>query len=263
MMDFVVIGAVAFLASGLTLYSGFGLGTVLLPAFAIFFPVPVAVAATGAVHLLNNLFKGTLLRRQADWRTVAWFGLPAIPAAVMGALLLGELGSTSQLFVWSAFGRDFGPTGAGVTIGALMIIFAVLELQPWFQRLSAPPKLMPLGGVITGFFGGLTGQQGAFRSMFLLKAGLEPARFIATGVLVAVLVDLSRLPTYAASFGEAGVGLGNRGWALVGVGTLSAFAGAFLGVRYLNKATIGIVRTIVATLMLLIGAALIAGVLGS
>ena len=34
----------AFLASGLTLYSGFGLGTVLLPAFALFFPVEVAVA---------------------------------------------------------------------------------------------------------------------------------------------------------------------------------------------------------------------------
>ena len=54
-MEFVVIGVVAFLASGLTLYSGFGLGTVLLPAFALFFPAPVAVAATGVVHLLNGL----------------------------------------------------------------------------------------------------------------------------------------------------------------------------------------------------------------
>ncbi|MHB8530128.1 MAG: hypothetical protein ACYC8V_11535 [Caulobacteraceae bacterium] len=65
MLDFAVIGAVAFLASGLTLYSGFGLGTVLLPAFALFFPAPVAVAATRAVHLLNNLFKGTLVGRAA------------------------------------------------------------------------------------------------------------------------------------------------------------------------------------------------------
>lgn len=60
-MDFLVIGLVAFLASGLTLYSGFGLGTELLPAFALFFPVEVAVAATGTVHLLNSLFKGGLL----------------------------------------------------------------------------------------------------------------------------------------------------------------------------------------------------------
>lgn len=262
-MDYLIIGVTALLASGLTLYSGFGLGTVLLPAFAIFFPVEVAVAATGAVHLLNNLFKGTLLVRRADWRTVARFGLPAIPAAVAGAWLLGRLGSTSRLFAWDAFGHDFGPTAAGVTVGMLMILFAVLELQPWFQRLAAPPGLMPLGGVITGFFGGLTGQQGAFRSMFLLKSGLQPARFIATGVLIAVMVDLARLPTYAVSFGVDGIGLGNRGWSLVGVGTLCAFGGALLGMYYLEKVTIGIVRAMVAALMLLIGVCLVVGILGS
>ena len=139
-MDYLNVGLVAFLASGLTLYSGFGLGTVLLPAFAIFFPVPVAVAATGTVHLLNNIFKGGLLHRQADWHMVARFGLPAIPAAVLGAWLLVELGDTPRLFAWEAFGRTFGPTAAGVTIGTLMIVFAALELQPWFQRLAAPPR---------------------------------------------------------------------------------------------------------------------------
>lgn len=259
-MDFLLIGVVAFLASGLTLYSGFGLGTVLLPAFALFFPVEVAVATTGVVHLLNNLFKGGLLGRRADWRTVALFGLPAIPAAIAGAWLLGELGDTERLFVWSALGRDFGPTAAGLTIGALMILFAILELQPWFQRLAAPPRLIPLGGVITGFFGGLTGQQGAFRTIFLLKSGLAPERFIATGVLIAVLVDLARLPTYAA--GMSGITLGSHGWMLVVVGTLCAFASAYLGVRHLKRATIGVVRATVAGLMLLIGSALVAGVLG-
>ena len=262
-MDYLIVGLVAFLASGLTLYSGFGLGTVLLPAFAIFFPVPVAVAATGIVHLLNNLFKGGLLRHQVDWRTVARFGLPAIPAAVLGAWLLVELGGTPRLFAWEALGRTFGPTAAGVTIGVLMILFALLELQPWFQRLAAPPRLLPLGGVITGFIGGLTGQQGAFRSMFLVKSGLDPARFIATGVLIAILIDVSRLPTYAAGLRAAQDGLGGHGWELVGVGTVSAFAGAFLGVRYLHKATIGVIRSIVAALMLLVGAALLTGVLGS
>lgn len=234
----------------------------MLPAFALFFPVELAVAATGIVHLLNNLFKGGLVGRQADWPTVARFGVPAIPAAIAGAWLLAALGSTPRLFVWTAFGREFGPTAAGVTIGALMILFALLELQPWFQRLAAPTRWMPLGGAITGFIGGLTGQQGAFRSMFLLKSGLDPARFIATGVLIAILIDLSRLPTYAAGFG-AHADLGGLGWRLVAVGTLCAFAGALLGVRYLKKATIGIVRKIVATLMMVIGAGLVAGILGS
>lgn len=95
------------------------------------------------------------------------------------------------------------------------------------------------------------------------RFGLDPARFIATGVLIAILIDVSRLPTYAAGLRAAHQGLGGHGWALVGVGTLCAFAGAFLGVRYLKKATIGVIRSIVAAVMLLVGSAVLAGVLGS
>ena len=80
-MDILLVGLVAAFASALTLFSGFGLGTLLLPAFALFFLAPVAVAATGVVHLLNNLFKGTLLWKRADWPTVLRFGIPAVPAA--------------------------------------------------------------------------------------------------------------------------------------------------------------------------------------
>src|SRR5687767_7135080 len=115
-MDFVVIGLVAFIASGLTLYSGFGLGTVLLPAFAIFFPASTAVAATGAVHLLNNVFKGGLVGRQAHWRTVLLFGLPAVPGAIAGALVLDTL-NDQPAFYWSVFGHGFTPSAAGVVVG--------------------------------------------------------------------------------------------------------------------------------------------------
>jgi uncharacterized protein len=262
-MAFLIVGIAAFLASGLTLYSGFGLGTVLLPVFALFFPVPVAVAATAVVHLLNNLFKGALLWGRADWPTVLRFGLPAVPAAVLGAWLLARLGSTNRVFEWSAGDRTFGPTAAGLTIGLLLVVLAVLELQPWFQRLAAPRRLMPIGGLVTGFVGGLTGQQGALRAMFLLKSGLEPARFVATGVFIAVFVDLARLPAYAASFARAGLKPDGREAALVAVATACAFAGAFLGSRFVHKVTIGVVRAIVATLMILLGAALAVGVIGS
>ena len=165
-MDFVVIGLVAFLASGLTLYSGFGLGTVLLPAFALFFPAPVAVAATGVVHLLNGLFKGALLWRQAHWSTV-------------------------------------------------------------------------------------------------LRFGLDPARFIATGAMIAVLIDLSRLPVYALALGAATGEFEARQGLLVSWAVLCAFAGAWGAMRWLKKATIGLVRGTVAAVLLATGAALVAGLIGS
>ncbi len=87
-MELLSIAVVALLASGLTLFSGFGLGTILMPVFALFFPVTLAVAATAVVHIANNLFKLVLLARAADWRVVLRFGVPAALAAVAGAALL-------------------------------------------------------------------------------------------------------------------------------------------------------------------------------
>ena len=40
-MDLWWIGLAAFFAAGLTLFSGFGLGTLLTPVFALFFPLVV------------------------------------------------------------------------------------------------------------------------------------------------------------------------------------------------------------------------------
>lgn len=261
-MDFILIGAVAFFASALTFFSGFGLGTLLLPAFAVFLPAAPAVAATAIVHLLNGLFKGTLVFKTAHWPTVFRFGLPAIPGAIIGALILSLLGDRAA-FHWTAFGYTFTPSAAGVVIGLALIVFAALELTPWFQRLKAPQGAMPIGGAVTGFFGGLTGQQGALRSIFLLRTTLNAPQFIATGTLVSILIDLARVPAYFMSFAATSLDVMPRQNGLIACGTAAAFAGAWLGSRYLTKARIEIVRVVVAGLLFTIGSALVLGVLGS
>jgi len=63
-MDYFILCLVALLGSGLTLFSGFGLGTLLVPVFAIFFPIEIAIALTAIVHFLNNLFKLALLAKK-------------------------------------------------------------------------------------------------------------------------------------------------------------------------------------------------------
>jgi hypothetical protein len=60
-VEFVIIPAVALLASLLTFFSGFGLGTILLPAFAIFFPINIAVALTAIVHLKKQVGRMKLI----------------------------------------------------------------------------------------------------------------------------------------------------------------------------------------------------------
>ena len=53
-MDILVVCLVALLASGLTFFSGFGLGTLLLPAFALFMPLEQAVAMASAPVVLAS-----------------------------------------------------------------------------------------------------------------------------------------------------------------------------------------------------------------
>ena len=75
------VSLAALLASCLTFFSGFGLGTLLMPVVALFLPVEVAIAVTAIVHLANNLFKLALVGKKAD-RSVLWrFGAPAVLAA--------------------------------------------------------------------------------------------------------------------------------------------------------------------------------------
>ena len=87
-MELIIVALFALFASLLTFFSGFGLGTILMPVFALFFPIEAAIALTGIVHLLNNLFKITLVGNKANWNIVLKFGVPAIISAFIGAWIL-------------------------------------------------------------------------------------------------------------------------------------------------------------------------------
>lgn len=253
-MAFLLVPVVALLASGLTLFSGFGLGTLLLPAFAVFFPIDVAVTLTAVVHLLNNLFKLVLLGRHADRRVILRFGLPAILAALLGARLLVRLSELPPL-ASHALGEV---SWVKLTIGTLMVIFAAIELRSDRQGQGLSRRWLPVGGVISGFFGGLSGHQGALRSAFLVRAGLTKEAFIASGVVIACLIDVSRVSVYGAHFRAEGL---QENAALLVTATLAAFCGAFAGNRLLRKATFRAVQTVVAVMLVAIGLALAAGVI--
>ena len=77
-MEIAVICLAAFFTAVLTFFSGFGLGTILTPVFAIFFPIDIAIALTGVVHFSNNLFKIALVGKNTDKGVLLRFGIPAI-----------------------------------------------------------------------------------------------------------------------------------------------------------------------------------------
>jgi hypothetical protein len=263
LLNFLVVGLAAFFAAGLTMYSGFGLGTLMLPVFALFFPVEMAVVATALVHGANNLFKVSLLGRNADREVVLRFGLTAIVAAVLGAMTLAwlvELNASMNVKVNEEVVSEITPVK--LMIGFLMIGFALFELLPGFRKLEFDRRYLPLGGLLSGFFGGLSGHQGALRSAFLAKSGLSTERFVGSNAVIGFLVDLTRISVYVSLFAAAGGSLGDfDGWPLVVTGSLAAFCGVMAGKRYLRKVTMKSVQTLVGILLFGVGLALVTGVL--
>ncbi|MEK6985086.1 MAG: TSUP family transporter [Candidatus Thermoplasmatota archaeon] len=250
--------AIALVASTLTLFSGFGLGTLLLPAFALVFPLDVAIAATAFVHLANNVSKVFLVGRGADWATVWRFGLPAALAALVGGSLLFAL-KPDALWTYELSGTR-SVTALGLVLGLLIIVFALFDLLPALRKLTVHSRFLVPGGLLSGFFGGLSGHQGALRSIFLGKLGLDAKAFIATGTLCAILVDGSRLAVYSTRYARnADAITAAGGWGLIAGAIVMAGLGAVLGARLLPKVTMESLRLFVGALLVVVGGLVAAG----
>jgi uncharacterized membrane protein YfcA len=252
-MEITAIVLTTFLASILTFFSGFGFGTILLPVFAIFFPVDIAIALTGLVHFAINLFKITLVGKNADRQVLMRFGLPAILASFAGAWLLLRITQMPALFEYRFVGRTLEVTPVKLVVALLLLVFSLLEVIPSVQRMQFGREKLPIGGLLSGFFGGLTGIQGAVRSAFLIRSGLSKEAYIATGVVIASLVDFTRLSVYATRFREAAL---HEHVALILAAVAAAMAGAVLGNRLLKRITLRFIRIIVAVMLFLVAIAL-------
>ncbi|MEE4216931.1 MAG: TSUP family transporter [Xanthomonadales bacterium] len=262
-LSYLVVALAAFLAACLTMYSGFGLGTLMLPVFALFLPVEMAVVATALVHGANNVFKVSLLGKHADREVVVKFGITAIFAAILGAMALGylvQMDDSLKIDVNEARVSELTPVK--MMIGTLMIAFALFELLPLFRKLQFERRYLPLGGLLSGFFGGLSGHQGALRSAFLAKSGLATEQFVGSNAVIGFLVDITRITVYVALFAAVGGANGYIGvWPLVITGALAAFCGVLLGKKFLHKVTMRSVQALVGILLFGVGLALLLGFL--
>lgn len=261
-MSYVLVIIASLAVSALTFFSGFGLGTLLLPVFALFFSMPVAVAATAVIHLFNNLVKVVLVGKYLSPRVVLLFGIPAACAAIGGAWLLGNLSTSSYLIAYEIFGNRFSIFPVKLVIGVLMILFAFFELSPALDRYSLSERWIPLGGLLSGFFGGLSGHQGALRTIFLTRAGLDRDAFVGTITVVAVLVDVVRVTVYGVSFWDSHfIAVEGTSLGLVITACGSALAGSIIGSRLLTKMTMRKLRYIIGTLLFFVGIGLAMGIL--
>lgn len=252
-MEIIILSLAAFFLAILTFFSGFGLGTILTPVFMVFFPVDLAIALTGVVHFFNNIFKLFLVGKNADKEVVLRFGIPAVLAAFLGSWLLLNISGIKPIFTYVLLGKTMEVYPVKLVISVLLILFALMDLLPYFSRLQFGKDKLPIGGALSGFFGGLSGNQGALRSAFLIKAGLSKEAFVATAVVVSTLVDFTRLGVYATRFSKSGL---SNNLTLVVCATLAGITGSFIGNRLLKKVTVKFLQVTVAIMLLVLSLAL-------
>ena len=233
-----LVALVGLLAGATASVAGFGIGSLLTPLLAVRLGMPAAVAVVAIPHAAATCLRAWRLRGAVDWPLFRRFGLASAAGGLAGALLFAQLGSNALEDV----------------LGALLVLTAVSVLTGWAERVRLPGWASLVLGAVSGFFGGIVGNQGGLRAGALLGLGLSPAAFVATSTLTGVAVDLVRTPIYVAREADA---LG-MAWPVVLAATTGAVVGTLIGERALFGLSSAAFRRTVATLVGMLGLWLLA-----
>jgi hypothetical protein len=257
-MEIVFLSLAALFVSVLTFFSGFGLGTILSPIFMLYFPIDLAIALTGIVHFFNNLFKLFLVGKYINKEVLLKFGIPAISFAVLGSWLLLNISDSKPILSYELFHKTFSIFPIKLIISILLILFATIELVPYFKNLEFSKNKLIIGGALSGFFGGLSGNQGALRSAFLIKGDLTKEEFISTAVIISTLVDITRLSMYSTQIDFNKL---NNNYTIIFCTVIAGIIGAYLGNKLLKKVTLKSIQVFVALTLILFSIFLGTGIL--
>jgi uncharacterized membrane protein YfcA len=207
------IALLSFVAGATASIVGFGIGSLLTPLMAARFGTDLAIAAIALPHLSGGLLRGWRLRHCVDRRVLVRFGVLSAIGGLIGALVFAQL----------------APSALGGVLGALLVLTAVAGLTGWSERWTPRGPLAWVLGALSGFFGGVVGNQGGLRAAALSAFGLKPTVFVATSTVIGVMIDLVRTPVYLFRAGAELL----RIWPLVALAVVGVLAGTLVGERLL------------------------------
>lgn len=162
--------------------SGFGAGLMLsaylLPILGARVTVPVLAVAL----VLTNAGRVWAFRDSLSLRIALPVLAGVLPGALAGAYGFGALGGA-----W-----------ADLIVGGFLIVSVVLRRAVAGQTLAATPRVLAIGGAITGLLSGITTGAGMLLIPLLLGAGLSARALIATDAFVSGSMHVARVAGYAA-----------------------------------------------------------------
>jgi len=228
-----VVAGAAVLAGAIAAVAGFGIGSLLTPAFATRYDLPLAVAAVSFPHVIGTAVRLVMLRGHIDRDVLVRFGIPSAIGGLAGAAL-------------QAFATN---TALAVVFGGLLVFAGLGGITGFSRRLRFGARLAWIGGAASGLLGGLVGNQGGIRAAALLGFDVERDAFVATATAVAMVVDGARIPVYVATHGSALVPL----VPLLALATVGVVVGTVAGGAVLRRIPEPVFRPVVGALLLALG----------
>lgn len=175
-----LVSAVALVASTLAAVAGFGGAAVLLPVLVVAFGIRDAVPILTVAQLVGNGSRVWFNRDNIELRVVGWFAAGGVPLAFLGGLLFARapLPALTRLL--------------GVFL-LLMVAWRRLRLRP-VRRPSL--RSFALVGAAASFLSALLGSVGPLMAPFFLAYGLVKGAYIGTEALATVVMHVTKLIAY-------------------------------------------------------------------
>lgn len=224
---------VALIAGGIAAMSGFGIGSLLTPLLAVHYGTKLAVAMVSIPHLAGTAARFIGLRKKVDRRVFLNFGILSAVGGLAGALLNARAGSPALASVF----------------GCLLVFAAVSGLTGFVDRMHFGRRTAWVAGALSGFFGGLVGNQGGIRSAALLGFDIRKEALVGTATAIGLIVDGARMPVYLAI--ESGRIF--SAWPLLAVTIIGVLLGTLWGVRLLRRMEERMFRKLLFSLVLALG----------
>lgn len=232
-----ILFAASVAAGAIATVTGFGIGSVLTPILTVRVGTQLAVAAVSIPHFFATALRFWRLRAHVDRRVLISFGIPSALGGLTGALLHSVAGSRTLSIVF----------------GAILIFVGASELTGLSRRMKFGRTTAWIAGALSGFLGGLVGNQGGIRSAALLGFDIRKTVFVGTATAVGLVVDIVRMPAYFITQG----GDIARIWSLLAAATAGAVIGTLIGEPLLRRIPAPTFRHLVAVLLLMLGAYMI------
>ncbi|MFI6318267.1 sulfite exporter TauE/SafE family protein [Nonomuraea sp. NPDC050556] len=181
-METVLLVLATYGTAVLSAVAGFGGGVLLLPVFVSVLGPRDAIAVLTVAQLAGNGSRVWFNRAEVDRRLVGVFALGAIPAAVVGGLLL----ASTSLPVLTKL------------IGAFLL--AMVVWRRWRPRaVRLDDRAFAAVGAASGFGSALLGSVGPLVAPFFLARGLVAGAYIGTEAAAAAVMHLTKLVVFGAA----------------------------------------------------------------